>query len=66
MPETDFGPVKQIRSGVLDVGYEDVGPPDGRAVVLLHGWPYDIQSFAEVAPSLTARGYRVRRVMRQL
>jgi pimeloyl-ACP methyl ester carboxylesterase len=59
MPETDFGPVKQIRSGVLDVGYVDVGPPDGPAVVLLHGWPYDIQSFAEVAPALTARGYRV-------
>jgi pimeloyl-ACP methyl ester carboxylesterase len=41
-----FGPIKQITAGVLDVGYVDVGPPDGPAVVLLHGWPYDIHTFA--------------------
>ena len=39
-------PVKQIAAGLLDVGYVDVGPPDGPAVVLLHGWPYDIHTFA--------------------
>jgi pimeloyl-ACP methyl ester carboxylesterase len=59
MPEIAFGPVKQIEAGTLDVGYVEVGPSDGPPVVLLHGWPYDIQSYAEVAPSLAARGYRV-------
>jgi pimeloyl-ACP methyl ester carboxylesterase len=54
-----FGPVKQIEAGTLDVGYVEVGPSDGPPVVLLHGWPYDIQSYAEVAPALAARGYRV-------
>ena len=54
-----LGPVKQIDAGVLNVGYVDVGPASGRAVMLLHGWPYDIQSFAEVAPSLAKQGYRV-------
>jgi pimeloyl-ACP methyl ester carboxylesterase len=57
--ESPFGPVRQIAAGVLDVGYVDVGPPDGRPVVLLHGWPYDIHSYAEVAPALGAAGYRV-------
>ena len=56
---TAFGPVRQIDAGVLNVGYVDAGPPDGPAVVLLHGWPYDIHSFAEVTPLLTAVGYRV-------
>jgi pimeloyl-ACP methyl ester carboxylesterase len=56
--ETAFGPVKQIVAGDLNVGYVDVGPTDGQAVLLLHGWPYDIQSFAEVAPALASRGYR--------
>jgi pimeloyl-ACP methyl ester carboxylesterase len=51
--------VQQIEAGVLDVGYVDVGPPDGQAVVLLHGWPYDIHSYAEAAPALGAAGYRV-------
>ena len=51
--------VKQIAAGVLDVGYADAGPADGPAVVLLHGWPYDIHSYAEVAPLLAAAGYRV-------
>jgi pimeloyl-ACP methyl ester carboxylesterase len=54
-----FGPVKQVAAGLLDVGYVDVGPPDGPAVVLLHGWPYDIHTFAEVSPLLAAAGYRV-------
>ena len=53
-----FGPVKQIDAGVLNVGYVDVGPAKGSPVVLLHGWPYDIQSFAEVAPLLASQGYR--------
>jgi pimeloyl-ACP methyl ester carboxylesterase len=51
--------VRQIEAGLLDVGYVDVGPDDGRPVVLLHGWPYDIHSYAEVAPVLGAAGYRV-------
>ena len=51
--------VTQVHAGVLDVGYAEAGPGDGPAVVLLHGWPYDIQSFAEVAPVLAAAGYRV-------
>jgi pimeloyl-ACP methyl ester carboxylesterase len=54
-----FGPVEQIDAGVLDVGYAHAGPRDGRLVVLLHGWPYDIHCYAEVAPLLTAAGYRV-------
>jgi pimeloyl-ACP methyl ester carboxylesterase len=54
-----FGPVQRIAAGVLEVGYVDVGPPGGRAVLLLHGWPYDIHSYADVAPALAAAGYRV-------
>jgi alpha-beta hydrolase superfamily lysophospholipase len=54
-----FGPVQRIAAGVLDVGYVDIGPPGGRAVLLLHGWPYDIYSYADVAPPLAAAGYRV-------
>jgi pimeloyl-ACP methyl ester carboxylesterase len=56
---TGFGPVQQIEAGLVDVGYVDVGPPTGQAVVLLHGWPYDIHSFAEVALALAAARYRV-------
>ena len=52
-------PVKQVDAGVLDVGYADEGPADGPAVLLLHGWPYDIHSYAEVSPKLAAAGYRV-------
>jgi len=54
-------PVKQVAAGVLDVdvGYVDVGPPDGPGVVLLHGWPHDIHTYAEVWPPLAAAGYRV-------
>ena len=51
--------LRQIDAGVLDVGYVDAGPSDGPAVVLLHGWPYDIHAFDEVTPLLTAAGYRV-------
>jgi pimeloyl-ACP methyl ester carboxylesterase len=51
--------VKQIDAGVLNVAYVDVGPADGPAVLLLHGWPYDIRSFDEVVPLLTDAGCRV-------
>jgi pimeloyl-ACP methyl ester carboxylesterase len=54
-----FGPLKQVRAGVLDIGYAEAGPADGPAVILLHGWPYDIHSYAGVAPLLAAKGYRV-------
>jgi pimeloyl-ACP methyl ester carboxylesterase len=54
-----FGAVRQVEAGLLDVGYVDAGPPDGPEVLLLHGWPYDIHSYAEVTPLLTAAGYRV-------
>ena len=54
-----LGPIKQIDAGLLNVGYIDDGPSDGPAVLLLHGWPYDIYSFAEVVPILTSAGYRV-------
>jgi pimeloyl-ACP methyl ester carboxylesterase len=56
---TSFGPLKQVDAGVLDVGYVEAGPADGPAVVLLHGWPYDIHSYVDVAPLLAAAGYRV-------
>ncbi|WP_336335178.1 alpha/beta hydrolase [Pseudomonas putida] len=55
----DFGPLKHINAGVLDVAYVEQGPADGPAVILLHGWPYDIHSFEDVAPALAAKGYRV-------
>jgi pimeloyl-ACP methyl ester carboxylesterase len=54
-----FGPLKQIDAGLLSVGYAEAGPANGPAVILLHGWPYDIHSFVEVAPLLAARGFRV-------
>lgn len=54
-----FGPVKQIDAGLLNVGYAEAGPADGRAVILLHGWPYDIHSYVDVAPLLASAGYRV-------
>lgn len=56
---TSFGPIKQIEAGLLDVGYAETGPAAGPAVVLLHGWPYDIHSYVDVAPLLAAAGYRV-------
>jgi pimeloyl-ACP methyl ester carboxylesterase len=54
-----FGSLKQIDAGVLNVGYADAGPVGSRAVILLHGWPYDIHSFVDVAPLLASAGYRV-------
>jgi pimeloyl-ACP methyl ester carboxylesterase len=54
-----FGPLKQIDAGVLNVGYAEAGPADGPAVILLHGWPYDIYSFVDVAPLLASGGFRV-------
>jgi pimeloyl-ACP methyl ester carboxylesterase len=51
--------VKQVNAGLLNVGYVEAGPASGPAVILLHGWPYDIHSFTEVAPLLAAAGYRV-------
>ncbi|MGX1850004.1 alpha/beta fold hydrolase [Streptomyces sp. NPDC055299] len=57
--EASFGPLKQVRAGVLKVGYAEAGPAHGPAVILLHGWPYDIHSYVAVAPLLAARGYRV-------
>ena len=54
-----FGPLKQVEAGVLNVGYAEAGPAGGPVVILLHGWPYDIHSYAEVAPLLASAGYRV-------
>ena len=54
-----FAALKQVDAGLLSVGYAEAGPADGPAVILLHGWPYDIHSFAEVTPLLAAAGYRV-------
>ncbi|MFD7154365.1 alpha/beta fold hydrolase [Kribbella sp. NPDC059898] len=59
MPGHPFGPVRQIDAGVLNVGYVELGPSTGTPVLLLHGFPYDIHSFEEVAPLLARRGYRV-------
>jgi pimeloyl-ACP methyl ester carboxylesterase len=56
---TSLGTINQINAGVLNVGYAEVGPSNGPAVILLHGWPYDIHSFVDVAPLLAAKGYRV-------
>jgi pimeloyl-ACP methyl ester carboxylesterase len=50
--------IKQVDAGILNVGYAEAGPSDGPAVLLLHGWPYDIHSYGEVAPMLAAQGYR--------
>jgi pimeloyl-ACP methyl ester carboxylesterase len=59
MPGKKFDTVKQVIAGDLNVGYVDMGPKNGPAVLLLHGWPYDIHSFVDVAPLLVAQGYRV-------
>ncbi len=56
---TSFGPLKQIDAGLLNVGYAEAGPTNGRPVILLHGWPYDIHSYVDVAPLLASAGYRV-------
>ncbi len=56
---TSFGALKQIDAGVLNIGYAEAGPADGPAAILLHGWPYDVHSFVDVAPLLASAGYRV-------
>jgi pimeloyl-ACP methyl ester carboxylesterase len=56
---TSFGSLKQIDAGLLSVGYAEAGPPGGPAVILLHGWPYEVHSFADVTPALAAAGCRV-------
>ncbi len=56
---TSFGSLRQIDAGVLNVGYAEAGPANGRPVILLHGWPYDIHSYVDVAPLLASAGYRV-------
>ncbi len=56
---TSFAALKQIDAGLLNVGYAEAGPAGGPAVILLHGWPYDIYSFVDVAPLLASAGYRV-------
>jgi len=56
---TSFASLKQIDAGLLNVGYAEAGPADGEPVILLHGWPYDIYSFVDVAPALASAGYRV-------
>ena len=58
-PATSFDALKQIDAGVLSVGYAEAGPPAGSPVILLHGWPYDIHTYVDVAPLLAAKGYRV-------
>ncbi|MFD2054078.1 alpha/beta fold hydrolase [Mesorhizobium calcicola] len=58
-PRTSFSSMKQIDAGVLSVGYADDGPADGPPLILLHGWPYDIYSYVDVAPLLADAGYRV-------
>jgi hypothetical protein len=54
---TSFGPLKQIDAGLLNVGYAEAGPADGSVVILLHGWPYDIHSYVDVAPLLASEIY---------
>jgi pimeloyl-ACP methyl ester carboxylesterase len=56
---TSFPSLKRVNAGVLSIGYAEAGPADGQAVILLHGWPYDIYSYVDVAPVLAAAGYRV-------
>jgi len=56
---TSLGPVKQVQAGLLNVGHVEVGPVNGTPVVLLHGWPYDINAFVDVAPLLASKGFRV-------
>src|SRR3954469_11726493 len=56
---SSFASMKQINAGALSVGYAEAGPDDGPAVLLFHGWPYDIHSYVDVAPLLATKGYRV-------
>lgn len=57
--QSSFGTLKQINAGPLNVGYAEAGPANGTPVILLHGWPYDIHTYVDVAPLLAAAGYRV-------
>src|SRR5690606_34092660 len=56
---TGLGPLKRVSTSVLDIAYVEAGPPGGRPVLLLHGWPYDIHTYVDVAPLLAASGFRV-------
>ncbi|MGA4844292.1 alpha/beta fold hydrolase [Streptomyces sp. G45] len=56
---TGFPQLKHVKAGALNVGYAEAGPAHGPVVLCLHGWPYDIHSFVDVAPLLAAQGYRV-------
>lgn len=58
-PPTEFGPLKHVQTSLLDVAYAEVGPADGAPVLLVHGWPYDIHTYADAAQILGAQGYRV-------
>lgn len=57
--KNELGPIKQINAGMLIIGYAEAGPANGSVVILLHGWPYDIHSYVDVAPLLAAKGYHV-------
>src|SRR5271165_3140532 len=57
--KASFAPLRKIDAGLLNVGYAEAGPADGPAVILLHGWPYDIYSYVDVAPLVASAGYRV-------
>ena len=57
--QASFAPLKRLDAGLLNVGYAEDGPADGPVVILLHGWPYDIHTYVDVAPLLAAKGYRV-------
>lgn len=56
---TSFAAIKQIDAGVLNIGYAEAGASDAPVVILLHGWPYDIHTYVDVAPLLAKAGYRV-------
>jgi pimeloyl-ACP methyl ester carboxylesterase len=58
-PGANFAAIKQINAGTLNIGYAEAGPANGPAVILLHGWPYDIHTYVDVAPLLASAGYRV-------
>jgi pimeloyl-ACP methyl ester carboxylesterase len=57
--QSSFASLKQINAGLLNIGYAEAGPSTGTPVILLHGWPYDIHSYVDVAPILASAGYRV-------
>lgn len=57
--QTEFSTIKQVKAGLLDIGYAEAGPAHGPVVICLHGWPYDIHSYVDVTPLLADLGYRV-------